>query len=203
MLKKLIKITVTLGIVLIVGIALLVSLVVGGIGLVKNTLGQFSIPNINLSSIIKLPANPVAVPKGYKTINSTNLAVASILTAESDQNKQRIILINPGPFLNITKQDIQSNDIESQIRRMMSIGPVQIINLDKFEIVKKGTFKIAQQEIPYVKGSFGILGGSKVPSEGIIGVFDTASSKNTILISTADSGKFNLKTVEDFLKQVK
>jgi|GEM_PF-4548905 len=203
MIKKLIKIAVSLVVVLIIGVALLVFLIIGGVGLIKNVAGQFSVPNINISNIIKLPANSVAIPKGYKLVNSTNLAVASALTAEADQNKQRIILVNTGPFLNITKQDIQSNNFESQIKSMTSIGPVQIINLDKFQIAKKGTFKVAGQEVPYVKGNFGILSGGTVPSEGIIGVIDTVNSKNNIFISTADSGKFKLKIVQDFFKQVK
>lgn len=203
MIKNLVKIAVGLVVVLVIGIALLVFLVIGGIGLVKNIAGQFSVPNINIANVIKIPTGTATVPKGYKLVNSTDLAVASMLTAESVQNKQRIILINPGPFFNITKQDVQSNAIESQIKSMTSIGPVQIINLDKFEIAKKGSFKIAQQEVPYVKGNFGILSGGTVPSEGIIGVVDTANSKNNILISTADSGKFKLKVVEYFFKQAK
>lgn len=200
--KKIIKIVIGIIFVLVIAIGLLSWGVMSGIGFIKNSFTPL-ISNTNNASVSKNQANSSKTSNGFKILNSYNILAASITTSEEVKSKQKIILINPGMFLSLTKQDIESNNIESQLKSMTSIGPVQLINFDKLEIAKKGSFKVAKQNVPYVKGNFGILSGGKGLSEGIIGVIDTAGSKNNIFISTADSGKFKLKTVEDYFKQLK
>jgi hypothetical protein len=200
--NKIVQFIIAFVFVVVIGVGLLSWAVISGIRFIKNSVAPI-FSNTNITSISKNQSNSSKSLNGFRTLNDYNIFVASITTSEDVKSKQKIILVNPGIFLNITKQDIESNNIESQLKNMTSFGPVQIINFDKFEMVKKGSFKVDQQNIPYVKGNFGFLDGGKILSEGIIGVIDTSNSKNNIFISTAESGKFNLKIVEKFFKQIK
>lgn len=201
--NKIIKIVITVVFVLIVGLGILTWGIISGIGFIKNVMFPSISNTTNITSISQNKTDLPKVSSGFQTLSSYNILVASITTAENVKNKQKIILINPGVFFNITKQDILSNNIESQLKNMATIGPVQIINFDKFQIVKKGSFKVNQQNVPYIKGNFGLLSGSAIPAEGVIGVIDTPNSKNNFFISTADSGKFKLQIVENYFKQLK
>ncbi|MEI8389925.1 MAG: hypothetical protein WCG23_08575 [bacterium] len=200
--KKIIKIVIAVVLFAVIAVGLLSWGVISGIGFIKNSVTPvFS--GTNITSGNKNNATSSKTANGFKTLSSYNLLAASITTSEDVKSKQKIILINPGMFFSITKQDIESNIIQSQLKTMTSLGPVQIINFDKFEIAKKGSFEIDKQNVPYVKGSFGGISGGKVRAEGIIGVIDTAAGKNNIFISTTASGKIKLKIVEDFFKQDK
>jgi hypothetical protein len=143
MIKKFIKIAIALVFVLLIGIALLIFAVVGGVGLVKNYVApKLSSLNLNILATNKDMGDFSKLSQNYKLLNSYNIVVASMVSAEGVDTKQRIFVVNPGIFLNITKQDIESNNIESQLKGMTAIGPFQLINYDKLEILKKGAFNI-------------------------------------------------------------
>ena len=200
MIKKLVKMIFSLVIICAICIVLLIFYIGGGIGYLQNAVvSKFYSSSPTISSISKNLGDFSALPKDYKLIKSLNALGVSALTAEVIQNKQKIIILNAGPFLNITKQDIKSNNIAAQLKNLTSIGPLQFINFDKLEIIKNSSFNISKQEIPYVKVDFGYLNNAKNNSEGIIGVIDLAG-KNNLFISVSDSGKFKLEKVINFLK---
>lgn len=198
--KKIIKIIIAVVLFVVIAVGLLSWSVISGLGFIKNSVTPIFL-GTNITSVNKTNATSSKTTNGFRTLSSYNLLAASITTSEDVKSKQKIILINPGMFFSLTKQDIESNNIQSQLKNMASIGPVQIVNFEKFEIAKKGSFKVGKQNVPYINGGFGGISGGKVRAEGIIGVIDTANSKNNIFISTTVSGKIKLKIVEDFFKQ--
>lgn len=201
--RKIIKIAVALVLVLFAGLTILVFAVIGGFGLIKNYVApQLSYFNINILASNKNMGDFSKLPKNYKLLNSYNVVAASVVSVEETASKQKIFVVNPGMFLNVTKQDIESNNIESQLKSMTTIGPFQLVNYDKLEIIKKGTFKINGQNVPYVKVNFSLLNKAKNSSEGIIGVIESAGNNN-VFIATANQGKLKLENVEKFLKVLK
>lgn len=200
--NKIKKLFITFIFIVIIGIGLLTWGIISGIGFIKNSV----IPMFTNTNSISLADNNQSdlskISNGFKTLNSYNIIIASISTFEDVKSKQKIFLINPGIFFNVTKQDIESNNIESKLKSMTFVGPVQVINFDKLQILKKGSFNINGQKVPYAKANFGSFNDSKSHLEGAIGVIEL-NGNNNIFISAANIGSFKIDKLEKFLKTLK
>ena len=188
----------------ILGIALLIFLFFGGINYIKdNYIAKFYSSEPKVANVSKDLGNFSSIPKNYKLTKTIDMFGFNAVLAENSKNKQKMAVVNTGKVLNITKKDIQSSDIEIQLKDLASKIPYQPVNLNKLEVMKKGSFKALNQTIPYVRVNINLSGKSQSNLEGIIGVVDTPDKKNNLVISVGKSGEYNQKVAEDFFKKIK
>lgn len=143
-----------------------------------------------------------SVPKEFKLVKSFNLLGLSGILAEGVKNKQKIGIVNTGIFFNVTKQTIENNIIDQQLKNLNSQIPFQLVNLQNLNVLKKGSFVAKNQRIPYIKLTFNLAGTESSKFEGIIGVIESKNKKNNLIFSINNFNKYNQKLTEKFIKSV-
>ncbi|MEI7473957.1 MAG: hypothetical protein WCK67_04190 [bacterium] len=140
------------------------------------------------------------LPKNYKLIKYVNLFGVSAVFAENNQNKQKIGIINPGSFLVVSKQNIENNIIDQQLNNLNSQIPFQLVNLQNLNIIKKGSFNVNQQKVPYIKINVQLAGFVNCKIEGILGVIEAKNKKNNFIFAVNNPGEYNQNMTESFIK---
>ena len=141
-------------------------------------------------------------PKEYKFVRSLDMFGINALVAKHNKTDQKMALVDSGWTFTITKKDLQSSNLEGQLKQISSKFPYSPIKLDKLNIIKKGSFNAFGQSIPYVRVKFSLTGNSKNNFEGIIGAVNYPKNKNNLIISFNDSDRYNQQIAEKFFKNI-
>lgn len=189
----------------IMGIALIIFFAFGGVDYVKNIVNsQINPPEVKVQENAQKIGNFTKVPKGYKLTRVVDMVGIKAVVAEEKKTTQKMALVNPGWIFNITKNDIRSNAIDTQLEKIASKFNTKNIKLSTLEVVKKGNFKAFNQNIPYARIKVELIGNKARNLEGIIGVAQNpADGQNTIVVSMNEPGKYNQQTAEKFFKSIK
>jgi len=179
----------------------------GGLNLINNTIyGFFNPPE----KILKINAQKIAdfsgIPARYELTKSVDMFGIKTAAAQDKKTKQTMAIVNTGWVLNVTKQDIKSNEIISKfddLSKNLDMLKKQNIKLDQLQIIKKGSFVAFGQDIPYIKANFKLSDDKNKNIEGIIGVVTKPDAKNDLVISYSEPGKYNQKLAENFFRHVK
>ena len=139
----------------------------------------------------------------FQLIKSLEAFGIKAIVAENKKTEQKMAVIDSGWTFNITKKDIISNNLEDQLKKISLKFPYSPVKLNKLDIIKKGSFKAFNQNIPYVRVKVSLTGNQKNNFEGIIGVVTYPNNKNNLVVSYNDSNKYDQKIAEKFFKNIK
>ena len=126
-----------------------------------------------------------------------------MIVAEHSASGQKMIMIEPKNENILTKEDINSKNIEQKIEDTLSKYKYQLVKFDDITVSKKGEMSGLGQKIPYVKVSAQISNLPMKDMEGILGVAELENGKNLIIISVNEKGKYSQIISDAFYKQVK
>ena len=158
------------------------------------------------SLMVKKEAQKMAdfskLPKHFELKKAVNMLGIKAVMAEDKKNNQKMVLVNTGWAVHISKEDIKSNHIENQLKSVAQRFE-KVAKLDRLIVSKQGSFKAMDQNIPYVNIKIGVAGNDKQSFEGIIGVVTNSDNKDNLIISANEPGKFSQKEAEIFYKSIK
>ena len=126
-----------------------------------------------------------------------------MIIAEHNATGQKMIMIEPKDGDILTKEDIESKDIERKIDSIVNKYKYKVVKFDKVEVTKHGSFEGINQTIPYVKVCAQISNLPIKDIEGIVGAAELENGKNLIVISVSEKGKYSQIITDAFYKKVK
>ena len=126
-----------------------------------------------------------------------------MIVAEHNASGQKMIMIEPKNENILTKEDINSENIEKKIEETLAKYKYQLVKFEDITVSKKGQLSGIGQKIPYVKVSAQISNLPMKDMEGILGVAELENGKNLIIISVNEKGKYSQIIADAFYKQVK
>lgn len=178
----------------------------GGLNFINNMIyGFFNPPE----KILKVNSQKVAdfskIPSNYKLTKAVDMLGIKTVFAEDKHNKQTMAVVDTGWLLNITKDDIKSNQIFDKLNDLnknLKFLRQNHIDIDNIKILQKGQFKAANQNVPYLKANVNLLNENNKRLEGIVGVVKKSNDKNELIVSYSTAGKYNQKLAENFFKHV-
>lgn len=188
----------------IVGIALLIFYLFGGVDYVKGYIDSLMNPPKNEIEIKAQKLGDFSkLSKEYKLTRAVDMLGVNAVVAEHKQTNQNIALVDPGVILKVTKNDIKQNTLDNKIKEVANRFNNLPIKLGDIQVTKKGTFKALNQDVPYAKVKIQLSGAINKDLEGIIGIASTSGTQNNLVVSMNEPGKYNQKVTEGFLKNIK
>lgn len=176
----------------------------GGLNYIKSLISSYQHPKqVEMQVKADRFGDISKVPKEYQLIKALDVFGINAVIVENKKTEQKMAIIDSGCMFNITKKDIKSNNLEDQLKKISLKFPYSPFKLDKLDILKKGSFKAFNQNIPYVRVKVSLTGNQKNNFEGIIGVVAYPDNKNNLVVSYNDSNKYNQKIAENFFKTIK
>ena len=125
-----------------------------------------------------------------------------MIIADHNATGQKMIMIEPKNEDILTKQDIESKEIQKKIDDIRAKYKYKVVKFDTLNVTKHGSFDGINQKIPYVKISASISNLPMKDIEGIVGVAELQNGKNMIVISVNEKGKYSQIITEAFYKKV-
>ncbi len=139
----------------------------------------------------------------YTIDKNLKLLKNRMIIAEHNATGQKMIMVEPKDGSILTKEDIESDEIQEKIDNIVNKYKYKVVKFDKVEITKHGSFEGLNQTIPYVKVEAEISNLPVKDMEGIVGVAELKNGKNLIVISVQEKGKYSQIITDAFYKKVK
>ena len=182
---RLIKNLVTL---LIMTLAIIGFMSIGGMDFLKKTFAEFSLFN-NSQETLMDKANKIANfsdinSEEYEISKTANVMGYKAVVAEHNASGQKFVIIDSENEPLLTKQDFESDNIDKKIESINKKLQKQFIHFNNIRVIKKSTMLTMGQKVPYVKLEAepqNMYGIKKVT--GIVGVVNDGYNKYSQIIS--------------------
>lgn len=125
------------------------------------------------------------------------------VVAEHKASGQKLIVVDSNKKPLLTKEDLQSENIESKLKDVISKVRYQAISIDELHVTKRGSMNSYGKTCPYVRFNAKV---SKLPIgdiSGIISVAETKDGESRLLLSANERSKYSQLISEEFFKNVK
>ncbi len=141
------------------------------------------------------------IDEEYTIQKNLNLVKSRIIFAEHNATGQRFIMIQPKKDSILTKEDIESDELQDKINKALS-EKQQIIKIDELTITLRGEMQGIGQTIPYAKAELKISGLPFKDQQGIIAVATTKADKDILIIAVNEKGKYSQIITDSFFSKV-
>ncbi len=139
----------------------------------------------------------------YSVDKALKILKNKMILVQHNATGQKIFILEPKNGVSLTKEDIQSDNIQEKIDNLITKYKNKFLKPDKVKIIKQGSFNAIGQNIPYVKVKAEVSNLPIKDMEGIVGVAETNDGKNVIIISLNEKNKYSQIITEGFFKKVK
>ena len=176
----------------------------GGLNYIKNYISNsIKPPQKELVTDAKKIGDFSNIPPNTKLIRVIDMLGASAVISKSEKTGQKMLVINPGWLLNITKSNLNAKTVESELNNLSKKLSNQPVKLSNLEVGKINSFKAFNQTVPYVKIKVSLTGNTNKSMEGIIGVIESPDKTSKLLVSVNDIGKYNQDISQKYFKSIK
>lgn len=144
-----------------------------------------------------------AINEEFELEKATGMLGYNGVVAEHKASGQKLIVVDANKKPLLTKEDLQSENIEDKLKGVISKVKYQALSVDELQVTKRGTMYSYGKTVPYVKFTAKI---SKLPIgdvSGIISVAETKDGENRLLISANEKSKYSQLIAEEFFKKIK
>lgn len=144
-----------------------------------------------------------AINEEFELEKATGMLGYNGVVAEHKASGQKLIIVDANKKPLLTKEDLQSENIEDKLKGVISKVKYQALSVDELHVTKRGTMYSYGKNVPYVKFTAKI---SKLPIgdvSGIISVAETKDGESRLLISANEKSKYSQLIAEEFFKKVK
>lgn len=193
--------------VLILTLAIIGFLSIGGMDLLKKAFSGISLFNKSEETLMD-KANKIADFSGinkeeYEISKTANVMGYKAVIAEHNASGQKFIVLDSGKEPLLTKEDLESDNIDTKINNINKKLKKQFINFENIKIIKKSTMKTMEETVPYVKIEAepqNMYGVKKIT--GIVSAVGE-NEKSKLLFSFNTDNKYSQIITEQFFKDVK
>ncbi len=124
------------------------------------------------------------------------------VVAEHKASGQKLLVVDSNEKNIISKEDIQSPDVEQKLKNALSKVKYQSITFDELKVTKRGMLNSYGQSAPYVKFDARI---KKLPVGEISGIISSVENKDgeqRLLLSVNEKDKYSQLIAEEFFKKI-
>ncbi|MBQ3641704.1 hypothetical protein II906_07270 [bacterium] len=139
------------------------------------------------------------IDEEYTIKKNVNLIKKRFILAEHGATGQKFIMIQSKDNNILSKEDISSDNLQDKITQSL---PEKILKIEDITITKRGEMQGMNQTIPYAKAELNISGLPLKDQEGIIGVAETKSGENLLIIAVNNKGKYSQIITDSFFSKV-
>ena len=141
------------------------------------------------------------IDEEYTIQKNLNLVKSRMIFAEHNATGQRFIMLQPKNDSILTKDDIESEELQDKINKALS-EKQQVIKIDDILITQRGEMQGIGQTIPYAKAELKISGLPIKDQQGIIAVATTKAGKDLLIIAVNEKGKYSQIITDSFFSKV-
>lgn len=138
----------------------------------------------------------------FEIDNTVNLFGYSAVIAEHNVSGQKMCIIDSKTKPIITKEDINSSDLENKLQKLADKFKYQAVSFHEIKIVSRGNMKAYGQNVPYAKFE---AKANKLPFSdlsGIISSVKTSDNSVKLIISVSEKKKYSQLIAEDFFSSI-
>ena len=124
------------------------------------------------------------------------------VVAEHKASGQKLLVVDSNEKNIISKEDIQSPDVEEKLKGALSKVKYQSITFDELKVTKHGMLSSYGKQAPYVKFD---AKNKKLPVGEISGIISAAENKDgeqRLLLSVNEKDKYSQLIAEEFFKKI-
>lgn len=124
------------------------------------------------------------------------------VVAEHKASGQKLLVVDSNEKNIISKEDIQSPDVEEKLKGALSKVKYQSITFDELKVTKHGMLSSYGKQAPYVKFDAKI---KKLPVGEISGIISAAENKDgeqRLFLSVNEKDKYSQLIAEEFFKKI-
>lgn len=144
-----------------------------------------------------------AINEEFELEKAAGMFGYNAVVAEHKASGQKLIVVDSNKKPLLTKEDLQSENIESKLKDVISKVRYQAISVDELHVTKRGSMNSYGKACPYIRFNAKV---SKLPIgdiSGIISVAETKDGESRLLISANEKSKYSQLISEEFFKNVK
>lgn len=144
-----------------------------------------------------------AINEEFELEKAAGMFGYNAVVAEHKASGQKLIVVDSNKKPLLTKEDLQSENIETKLKDVISKVRYQAISIDELHVTKRGSMNSYGKTCPYVRFNAKV---SKLPIgdiSGIISVAETKDGECRLLISANEKSKYSQLISEEFFKNVK
>lgn len=144
-----------------------------------------------------------AINEEFELEKAAGMFGYNAVVAEHKASGQKLIVVDSNKKPLLTKEDLQSENIETKLKDVISKVRYQAISVDELHVTKRGSMNSYGKTCPYVRFNAKV---SKLPIgdiSGIISVAETKDGECRLLISANEKSKYSQLISEEFFKNVK
>lgn len=189
---------------LIIALAVVGFLSLGGKELVSGLIGNYFNPS---KEAILERAQKVGdfshINDEFEIEKAAGIMGYSAVVAEHKASGQKMFVVDSGNKIILTKEDIQSDDVEEKLQKALSKVKYQAISVDNLKVTKHGVMNSYGKDIPYVKFEARV---KKLPIGdigGIVSVAGTQDGEERLLISLNEKNKYSQLISDEFFRKIK
>lgn len=190
----------------IFNIAIIFLLITGGIILVNRfksaDIAVDDIFSANKEKVIQEVGDFSKVDKEFKIKTAVNVMGCKTVVAQHQNSGQKMIIVNSGKKVLLTKNDIGNGDIKNKLEELCKSFNYDPAILENFEITEKGYMNAYGQRVPYVKFCAKISKLPKSDISGIISVVDSDTDNQRLIVSLNDDKHYSRLITSEFYKNV-
>ena len=143
------------------------------------------------------------VDKEFEIEKAAGVFGYNAVVAEHKATGQKMVVIDSGKKVILTKEDIEAKDAEDRIKAAISKFKYQNAAIESFEVTEQGTMTSYGKTVPYVKfkAKFKKLPIGEI--SGIISVAKDNKGEDRVLVSANGKDKYSQLISNEFFKSVK
>ena len=138
----------------------------------------------------------------FEIDNTVNLFGYGAVIAEHNTTGQKMCIVDSKKKPLLTKQDIQSNDLEIKLQGLADKFKYQSVSFHEIKVTSRGNIRAYGQTIPYAKFE---AKANKLPFSdlaGIIASVNNSDGSEKLILSINEKKKYSQLIAEEFFKNV-
>ena len=139
----------------------------------------------------------------FQIDNTVNLFGYRAVLAEHKASGQKMCIVDSGKKPLLTKQDIQSDNLEKNMKNLADKFKYQAISFKEIKVTNRGTLKVYGQTVPYAKFE---AKANKLPFSDIAGIVasvKTSDGSEKLALSISEKKRYSQLITDEFYKNIK
>ncbi len=189
---------------IILSLAVIGFLSIGGKDLVQNAVEQYFIPMIeNVEGRASKVADFTDINEDYEIEQAVGLMGFNGVLAEHKQSGQKLIVAESGLGNFLSADDIKCDDVEQKLKQAVNNLDFKVISVENIDVISRGELIAFDEKVPYIGFNAEIKGLPIKNVTGMISVAKDFNQQSKILLSVNENDKYSQIIAEEFFKQIR
>ncbi|MBE7710605.1 MAG: hypothetical protein E7Z92_00545 [Cyanobacteria bacterium SIG31] len=139
----------------------------------------------------------------FQIDNTVNLFGYRAILAEHKASGQKMCIIDSKKKPLLTKEDIQSQNLEKQLQELADKFKYQAVSFHEINVISRGTLNVYNQTVPYAKFE---AKANKLPFSdlaGIVASVTTTDGSEKLVLSISEQKRYSQLIADEFFRNVK